>query len=92
MKVFVWDNAKNDWLIAERGISFERIVFLIEHEGLLDVVRHPNRNKYPNQKIFIVELDGYAWLIPFVESDTEIFLKTAIPSRKATRDYLGGKQ
>ena len=90
MKIFSWDNDKNNWLIAERGVSFERIVFLIENNGLIDLVRHPNFDKYPSQMMFIVEIDSYAWLVPFVESDHEIFLKTAIPSRKATKKYLGG--
>ncbi|ALO46702.1 toxin [Pseudohongiella spirulinae] len=90
MKIFSWDNEKNKWLIAERGVSFERIVFLIENNALIDLVRHPNSDKYPSQRMFIVEIDNYAWLVPFVESDHEIFLKTAIPSRKATKKYLGG--
>jgi uncharacterized DUF497 family protein len=88
MKSFDWDSEKNDWLIKVRGISFERIVFLIEHGGLLDIVTHHNPSKYPNQKILIVNLDNYAWLVPFVESNDRYFLKTIIPSRKATREYL----
>ena len=88
MKTFAWNNDKNEILTQERGISFERILFLIENGGLLDVVRHPNRDKYPSQKMFIVKVDGYAYLVPFVENDTEIFLKTIIPSRKATKQYL----
>lgn len=91
MKIYSWDNDKNEWLIVERGVSFERIIFLIENGGLIDVVRHPNPEKYPSQLLFIVEIDEYAWLVPFVESSHEIFLKTAIPSRKATKKYLGGR-
>lgn len=88
MKIFDWDAEKNEWLIRVRGVSFERIVFLVEHGGLLDIVAHHNPAKYPNQQILIVNLDNYAWLVPFVESADHYFLKTAIPSRKATRKYL----
>lgn len=88
MKTFAWNNDKNELLTQERGISFERILFLIGNGGVLDVVRHPNRDKYPNQKMFIVKVDDYAYLVPFVENETEIFLKTIIPSRKATKAYL----
>ena len=91
MKIYSWDNNKNKWLIAERGVSFERVAFLIENNGLLDIVQHPNSEKYPRQMMFIVEIDDYAWLVPFVESEDDIFLKTAIPSRKATKKYLGGR-
>ncbi len=91
MKLFAWDNQKNQLLIKERGISFERVIFLIENGGLLDVVKHPNSNKYPHQKMFIVVVDEYAYLVPFVETDKDIFLKTIIPSRKATRKYLGNR-
>jgi len=90
MKCYAWDNKKNELLTSERGISFERIIFLIENNGLLDIVKHPNIDKYPHQKMFIVNADEYAYLVPFVESENEIFLKTIIPSRKATKKYLGG--
>ena len=88
MKPFRWDHEKNAWLKIERGISFEEIVLAIEADGVLDVLRHPNYKKYPNQQIFVVTLDGYAYLVPFVETNDAYFLKTGIPSRKATRDYL----
>lgn len=88
MKPFRWDHEKNAWLKIERGISFEEIVLAIEADGVLDVLRHPNHKKYPNQQIFVVTLDGYAYLVPFVETNDAYFLKTVIPSRKATRDYL----
>jgi uncharacterized DUF497 family protein len=91
MKLFTWDNEKNEWLVIERGVSFERIVYLMENNGLLDVVTHPNAEKYPRQKMFVVNIDEYAYLVPFVESEEEIFLKTVIPSRKATKKYLGGQ-
>ncbi len=88
MKPFRWNHEKNAELKVERGISFEEAVLAIEADGLLDIVRHPNNGKYPNQMVFIVALDGYVHLIPYVEEPDYFFLKTIIPSRKATRDYL----
>ena len=89
MKYFNWNNNKNDQLKEERDISFEEIVFWITHDGLLDIIEHPNKTKYPNQKIFIVRTHDYVHLVPFVENDEEIFLKTIIPNREMTRKYLG---
>ena len=87
-KIYNWNVEKNQLLLRDRGISFERIVFEISLGNELDVVLHPNQDKYPGQMISMVEVDGYVYAVPFVESDNEIFLKTIIPSRKATRDYL----
>ena len=87
-----WNHEKNLKLKAERGISFEQAVMHIERGDVLDVVQHPNRQKYPNQQILVVEIDNYAYLIPFIEDDNGKFLKTIIPSRKATRDYVGGNK
>ncbi|MCG6961748.1 MAG: DUF4258 domain-containing protein [Acidobacteria bacterium] len=89
MKYFSWSAEKNDQLREERGISFEEIVFHIERGDILDLLQHPNQEKYPGQRIFVVNVDGYAYLVPFVEDEVQVFLKTIIPSRKATRDYLG---
>ena len=89
MKYFSWDAEKNELLRRERGISFEEVVFHIERGDVLDLLQHPNKERYPGQRIFVVNVEGYAYLVPFVEDDTVIFLKTIIPSRKATRDYLG---
>ncbi|HET7312788.1 MAG TPA: hypothetical protein VFJ08_00360 [Salinisphaera sp.] len=88
MKEYTWNVEKNNWLIEERGLSFERIVYLIEHGGLLDIVAHHNPSRYPDQKILVVNVDEYACLVPFVESNEGYFLKTIIPSRKATKTYL----
>ena len=88
MKYFSWNTDKNKQLQDERNISFEEIVFYIERGFLLDVVEHPNQTKYSGQKIFIVNINDYAYLVPFVETDKEVFLKTIIPSRKATKKYL----
>ena len=86
---FEWSLEKNQQLIRQRGISFERIVSAIEQNGLLDVLEHPNRERHLGQRLYVVNLDGYAYLVPFVlQIDEKRFLKTIIPSRKATRDYL----
>ena len=90
-KVFNWNNEKNQQLIAERDVSFEDIVYYIQQGQLLDDLENPNQEKYPDQRIFIVEVDSYAYLVPYVENDEEIFLKTIIPSRKATKQYIGEK-
>ena len=91
MKPCDWSDAKNEWLKLERGITFEDIVFRVARGGLLDTSAHPNQRQYPGQRIFIVNVEGYACLVPFVEDDNVIFLKTVIPSRKMTREYLGGE-
>ena len=88
MKPFRWGPEKNDQLVRERGISFEQMVVAIEAGGLLYILAHPNPSKYPNQRLLVVSCDGYAYLVPFVEQEDHFFLKTVIPSRKATRDYL----
>jgi hypothetical protein len=88
MKPFRWSPAKSEAVKAERGISFESIVVSIEAGGLLDILAHPNQAKYPGQRILVVACDNYAYLVPFVEEEDYYFLKTVIPSRKATRDYL----
>ena len=90
MKPFNQNKDKNQQLQQERGISFDNIIQAIEQGNLLDVIKHYNPDKYPNQKIFIVKMDDYAYLVLFMENDLEIFLKTIIPSRKMTKKYLGG--
>jgi uncharacterized DUF497 family protein len=90
MKHFNWNNEKNEKLRAERGVSFEETVLAIEQGQLLDILEHPNKEKYINQNIFVVKIYNYVWLIPFVENENEVFLKTIIPSRKATKQYIGG--
>ena len=88
VKPFRWSSDKNRLLVAERGVSFEQVVVAIEGGGLLDILSHPNARKYPNQRVLVVRWDGYAYLVPYVEEAEPFFLKTVIPSRKATRDYL----
>jgi uncharacterized DUF497 family protein len=90
MERFEWSDAKNLQLKQERGISFEEIVFVIEHGGLVDVVPHSNLEKYPNQLVYVINVIDYIYLVPFVKDDTGArFLTTIIPSRKATKRYLG---
>ena len=91
MKYFDWIEEKNEKLKEERNISFEIIVSQIELGHLLDIVENPNKVKYKNQKILIVEYEEYAYLVPFVEDEDKIFLKTIIPSRKATKNYIEDK-
>jgi len=91
MKLFDWDPEKNLKLRVERGISFEEIVFHILAGDIVDVSEHPDQSKYPGQKIFKLLIDGYIFLVPFVENEEMIFLKTIIPSIKATREFLSGE-
>lgn len=92
MKYFNWNKEKNLKLKIERNISFETILLQIENGNLLDILEHPNQDKYPDQKILVVEYQSYAYLVPMIESEEEYFLKTIIPSRKATKQYLGDKK
>ena len=90
--IYEFSPDKNNWLKKERGLSFDEIIAAIENDQLLDVLIHPNQAKYPSQKIYVVNISSYAFLIPFIEEEHHIFLKTIIPSRKATKQYLGGEQ
>jgi uncharacterized DUF497 family protein len=91
MKIFKWNSEKNEWLLQKRGISFEEIVQRIEAGAKYIENDHPNRHKYPNQKILLIEIERYVYLVPCVINEEEYFLKTIIPSRKATKKYLGGQ-
>jgi len=88
MKYYDWNEEKNQWLKKERNISFEIIVSCLEEGNMLDKIAHANNEKYPNQYIFIIEHENYAYLVPFVEDEEKVFLKTIIPSRKATEKYI----
>ena len=89
MKPILWSAEKNKLLRAERGISFEDVVFHIMSGDVLDTFDHPNQERYRGQQIHIIAIEDYVYLVPFVESEEEVFLKTIIPSRKATKSYLG---
>ena len=88
MKRFDWNDEKNEWLKHLRGVTFEQVAFCLTHGGFLAAFDHPNRDRYPGQRIFVVEIQEYAYLVPFVEDDDVVFLKTVIPSRKMTKRYL----
>ena len=88
MKPFLWDPEKNEWLKRERGISFERVVSHIEQGNLLDILEHLNPQKYPGQRILVVRVEEYVYLVPCLEIDDAIVLKTIFPSRKLTKQYL----
>jgi len=90
MKIFSWSDEKNERLKRDRKVSFEAVLFHIERGDLLDIVAHPNQEKYGGQKMFVVNIENYVYLVPFVETEEEVFLITVIPSRKATRKYLRG--
>jgi len=90
MTYYKWNYEKNESLKAERGLSFEQVILHIERGDLIDVIEHPNQSKYPNQQMLVVKIRDYAYLVPFIEDEEGKFLKIIIPSRKATREYLGG--
>ncbi|MCD4675014.1 MAG: toxin [Desulfobacula sp.] len=88
---FKWNAEKNEILAKERGITFEEIVQRIDAGAIVINTEHPNKEQYPNQKIMIIDVEGYAYIVPYVIDGNIFFLKTIIPSRKATKKYLGGK-
>lgn len=90
MVSFNWNKGKNQWLKKNRLIGFEDIVFLISEGNLIEIIKNPSDN-YKGQMMFVINFNNYIYLVPFVENEKEIFLKTIIPSRKATKKYLGGK-
>jgi len=92
MKYFAWDENKNNLLKKTRDISFEEIVLSLSNNKLLEVIEHPNKQKYPNQRIFIVEVRDYAYIVPFVEDEEKYFLKTIYPSSEATKKYLNKEE
>jgi uncharacterized DUF497 family protein len=90
MPHFDWNEEKNALLKEARKISFEDVVTAINEAKILDVIEHPNKKLYPNQKAYIIEIENYAYFVPFVEKQDVHFLKTIIPSRKMTKKYLKG--
>ena len=87
LKYFTWETAKNEKLKKGRGVSFEDVVFHIEQGNVLDILEHPNQQRYEGQRIFVVRIEDYVYRVPFVEQTEQVVLKTIIPSRKANRKY-----
>lgn len=92
MKLISWSPEKNRLLKRDRGVSFEDVVFHMMAGDILETIEHPNQERYPGQQIHVVAIEDYVYLVPFVELEEEVFLKTIIPSRKATKTYRGGKK
>ena len=92
MKYYDWNDEKNELLKRLRGVSFEQVVLAIASRDLVDRLKHPNSEKYPNQMVFLVKIEDYIYSVPFFEDDEKIFLKTIIPNRKATKKHFGGKE
>ncbi len=88
MKTIRWNNEKNEWLKEHRMVCFEQVVICLEKDDALEIIDHPNQKRYPGQKVVVVNIEDYAYLVPYVENEEGIFLKTIIPSRKATEKYL----
>jgi hypothetical protein len=89
MKLISWNPEKNTLLKIQRGVSFEDVVFHIMVGDILDTIEHPDQERYPGQQIHMIAIEEYVYLVPFIESENEVFLKTIIPSRKATKTYRG---
>lgn len=92
MKLIAWNVEKNALLKEQRGVAFEDVVFHMMAGDVLDTIEHPNQARYPGQQIHVLALEDHVYLVPFVETEDEVFLKTIVPSRKATRSYQGGRK
>lgn len=92
MKYYDWNDEKNELLKKLRGVSFEQVVLAIVSGDLIDCVKHPNPDKYPNQRVFLVKIEDYTYSVPYVEDAAKMLLKTILPNSKATKKYLGGRK
>ena len=86
-----WNSAKEELLRERRGVSFVDVVTAIEGGDLIDITPHPNRKRYPHQRVFVVAVRSYVYSVPFVEDERKVFLKTIIPDSDATKRYLSSK-
>ena len=89
---YKWNNEKNELLKYSRKICFEQIAMHIDQGDLIDIIGHPNQTRYPNQKMLVVKVNEYVYLVPFIKEGNVRFLKTIIPSRKATKKYIRGEK
>lgn len=87
-----WNEDKNDWLKINRGVSFEEVIVAIESGNLLAVIKHPYKKQYPNQRMFVVEINNYPYCVPFVEDKEKIYLKTIFPNRKFLKLLINKKR
>ncbi len=90
--MLIWKEEKNNWLKANRNISFEDVELAILENRVLDILEHHNKERYPDQKLLIVEINNYAYVVPYIEKGEDIFLITIFPSRKFTKKYLRGEE
>ena len=88
MPEYTWDDDKNEWLRRNRGLSFDDVVYRITHGGLLADIPHPNQVRHPDQRLYVVRIEDYAYLVPFYRDGDVASLRTAYPSRKYTRAYI----
>lgn len=91
MKYYDWNKYKNEQLKEERDISFEEVLNAFDSGGLIKIIKNPNK-KYSNQKVYLVNIDNYIYIVPFVEDEEKYFLKTIFPSRQMTKKYLKEKK
>ncbi|MGR3176521.1 MAG: toxin [Candidatus Anammoxibacter sp.] len=89
---YEWDPEKNEWLKNNRNVSFEQIIFHLSQGDIWKTSDHPDQEKYPGQKIYFVIIEDYVYLVPYIKGKEYIFLKTIIPNRKATKDYINEKE
>jgi len=88
---FEYNTEKNIKLKQTRNITFDEIIDLIQDGLVLDIIEHHNKEKYPSQEVYVLDIDGYVWFVPYIREGNKVFLKTAFPSRKETKKYFGGE-
>jgi len=87
--MYRWNEEKNELLLSQRGVSFNDVLYELEHNGIVDNYIHPREDIYPNQYIYVIKLNDYMHYVPYVKEDDYIFLKNIIPSRKLNKKYKG---
>jgi len=89
---YEWSPAKNEWLKEHRNIAVEQVIFHLLQGDVWRIADHPNQDRYSGQKIYFVTVEDYIYLVPHIIEHDQVFLKTIIPSRKATRVYRGEQE